>query len=441
MNQLNIADLENSLNDMFASGQDLLADLDQPDQPNDKEGWHILIVDDEPEIHAVTKLALGALNFEDKPIFFTSAFSATEAKKYLHNDPGYAMVLLDVVMESEHAGLELVNYIRHELQNKYLRIVLRTGQPGIAPEDEIIKKYDIDDYKAKTELTAQKLNTVVISALRAYRELMRIDKIVHERTAEVNELYEKLSDSIVAAQRIQTAILPAVDFVSKYLPNFVVYYMPKDIVSGDFYWFNQFGGKSFLANVDCSGHGVPGALLSMFGYNLLNHIVEHEQIFEPHQILKTLDQRLKEYLNKNQETHSKYSMDMSVLVIDHENKTVSLSCAKHSIFLLINRQLIEITGDKEQVGDTGDEQFNFTLHELEMQSDDKIYLFTDGITDQFGGDNGKKYSIKRLREFLDQIKNMPLEQQMGELTREFEGWRRDHPQTDDISFIGIQPFN
>jgi len=142
----------------------------------EKETWKVLIVDDEAEVHVVTKLVLGDFVFEGKEVDFISVYSAEEAKKKLHEHKDIALIILDVVMERADAGLELVKYIREVLANKLVRIVLRTGQPGEAPESRIIVEYDINDYKEKTELTAQKLVTTLISSLRSYRDLVTIEK-------------------------------------------------------------------------------------------------------------------------------------------------------------------------------------------------------------------------------------------------------------------------
>ncbi|WP_438863218.1 DUF3369 domain-containing protein [Neptunicella sp.] len=148
------------------------------DEPElaDRSNWKILIVDDEPEIHTVTKLALSDFHFQEKGLDFVSAYSGEEAKQAFRDHNDIAIVLLDVVMESDHAGLEVAKYIREELHNNYTRIILRTGQPGQAPERDVIINYDINDYKSKTELTAQKLFTVIISTLRSYRDIVVIDE-------------------------------------------------------------------------------------------------------------------------------------------------------------------------------------------------------------------------------------------------------------------------
>jgi len=142
---------------------------------HDDQPWKLLLVDDEPEIHEVTRLVLGSFRFEGKSLQFLSAYSIEEAKRLLHAHDDIAVTLLDVVMETETAGLDLVKYIREDLNNHQIRIVLRTGQPGQAPEHEVISNYDINDYKEKTELTSQKLSTMMFASLRAYRDIMTIE--------------------------------------------------------------------------------------------------------------------------------------------------------------------------------------------------------------------------------------------------------------------------
>lgn len=153
----------------------IFADEAGAQESEGQEPWPILIVDDEEEIHTVTKLALSGFEFADRPLQFLSAYSGDEARDVMRRRPDIAMVLLDVVMENDHAGLDTARYIRDTLKNRFVRIVLRTGQPGQAPEREVIRDFDINDYKEKTELTAKKLYTVVYAALRSYRDLHTIE--------------------------------------------------------------------------------------------------------------------------------------------------------------------------------------------------------------------------------------------------------------------------
>ena len=188
---------------LFADEDDELIFADETDQAQDAEDssllpWKVLIVDDEEEVHNVTRLALNDFEFEDRKLDFISAFSSLEAKKRVEENGDIALILLDVVMETEDAGLKFVEDLRQgEQANSMIRIVLRTGQPGYAPEESIIMDYDINDYKAKTELTTQKLFTTVIASLRSYRDLQKLE----EQRQEIEDI------AVAAARFVPTDIL------------------------------------------------------------------------------------------------------------------------------------------------------------------------------------------------------------------------------------------
>src|SRR4028118_1289419 len=165
---------------------DLLFTEDESEPPQPEESWKILIVDDDAEVHNVTRLALKNFTFEGKALKFINAYSGQEAKKLIQSNPDVAMILLDVVMEKDNSGLEVVSYIRSSLKNDFVRIILRTGQPGKCPENLVILTYDINDYKTKTELTKPKILTAVVTALRAYSAITKLDssKAEMERLAQ-----------------------------------------------------------------------------------------------------------------------------------------------------------------------------------------------------------------------------------------------------------------
>ncbi|MDP4763092.1 MAG: response regulator, partial [Salibacteraceae bacterium] len=215
------------------------------------ECWKVLVVDDEKDIHLMTSLALESLNFKDKKIQFLNAYSAQQAKEILSKEENIALILLDVVMETTDAGLKLVEHIRQTMNMQNLRIVLRTGQPGYAPEMEVIKSFDINDYQNKAEVTQNKLITATISSLRSYQLLQMLEdysqsleQMVEQRTVEVmnqktqiEDQHQEIKSSITYAKRIQMAILPTEEYIKKVAPKSFVLFKPKDIVSGDFYWF------------------------------------------------------------------------------------------------------------------------------------------------------------------------------------------------------------
>jgi phosphoserine phosphatase RsbU/P len=438
--------------DLIIEGDELVFSTEDTSAQNSVLGyWRVLVVDDEPSIHTVTELALRDAVFQDRGILILHAYSGQEAMRVMDNESDIAMVFLDVVMENDHAGLDVVTYIRKELGNSHTRIVLRTGQPGLAPEMEVIRHYDIDDYKEKTELTADKLFTALFSALRAYAEIMRIESIVQERTEEIakkndelKEMNESIIESIQYAVRIQSAILPTHEYITKYIPHFSVIYKPKDIVSGDIYWFTHRDGHSIVANIDCTGHGVPGAIMSVFAYNLMNYVVDHLGILDPSEILNKIDDKLYQYFT--QQVHSIHDgMDMTVLVYNQHQHTVHFASANRPVFAILQGEFHEFAGNKHPIGDFQmgfQKQFN-TVN-LHLAPNDRLYLFTDGVTDQFGykeGERQKKYSTKRLKERLIATKDLCLQDQLTAIYTDIETWKAHMHQTDDISFIGLQPID
>jgi diguanylate cyclase len=200
-----------SSNDSLEMQEEILFldDQEKPDDSPKKQGsWKILVVDDEQQVHEVTRLALKSFKFEDKPLEIISAYSGQEAQFILDRHPDTAVLLLDVVMETSYAGLDLVKYIRENLHNFFVRIILRTGQPGEVPESSIIKGYDINDYKTKTELTQQKLFSALVTAIRSYRDIITIEDARHE-IAVLNEKLQDFNRTLEETVKIRTQELEA----------------------------------------------------------------------------------------------------------------------------------------------------------------------------------------------------------------------------------------
>jgi serine phosphatase RsbU (regulator of sigma subunit) len=410
------------------------------------EGWKVLLVDDEPQIHSVTTLALSDFTYDDRGLNFLSAYSGAEAKQVLAENPDVALIFLDVVMETDDAGLRFVEYVRNELGNKHVRIILRTGQPGLAPEREIMRKYDVDDYKAKTDMTVQKLVSSVVASLRGFKEIKRVEQIVDIRTSEAVQLNKVLSsinrdltDSIVYARRIQEAILPIEDIIRAHLPRFAVYYQPKDVVSGDFYWFFNRGDELLFAAVDCTGHGVPGAFMSVLGLSMLNQASTGNADLRPNVILNKVDSLLRRALQRTFREGVGVADGMDVALCNFNIRTQVLQFAGARRPLLICRA----DGTQETLRGTpcsigGPTVEEFELHEFQMQHDDVCFLYTDGIPDQFGGEYGRKLSPRRLKEFLKTVYKEESDVLRSKLTEFVAAWQGDFAQTDDMMLLAVR---
>ncbi len=252
--------------------QDDLLVLEEGDPARVEEaGWKLLIVDDEPEMHGVTRMALRGLRFAGRGIEFLSAYGADEACALLAADPEIAVVLLDVVMESDDAGLRVVRHVRDVLDNHALRIILRTGQAGQAPERHLILDYDINDYKEKTELTSERLTTAVVAALRAWQtiqEVLRLNRGLAEQVAERTEALrhslEALEQGERAGRRMQFKLLPRRELhIGGHAFSHLL--LPSEFLSGDFLdYLPQADGRVLFYLADVAGHGVASAFVTIY---------------------------------------------------------------------------------------------------------------------------------------------------------------------------------
>jgi serine phosphatase RsbU (regulator of sigma subunit) len=255
-------------------------------------------------------------------------------------------------------------------------------------------------------------------------------------------LYNDVTDSIKYALRIQQSILPPTSYVKKYIPDVFFLYKPKDIVSGDFYWFEEQGENLFIAAVDCTGHGVPGALMSMVGNNILNRSVTDHSLTDSAAILDELNEGVSRALRVGQEEGqgSKDGMDISLCRINYKQNLLQYAGAFNPLYRIRNGEFEEFKANKFPIGHYGEEPaLKYTNIDFEIQKGDIYYLFTDGYADQFGGPRGKKFLYKRFRELLLHICTFPMAEQQRLLDKEITEWMGDtEPQLDDILVIGFK---
>lgn len=277
------------------------------------------------------------------------------------------------------------------------------------------------------------------------RAIKRENKILENKVAErTKELAEKNADitaSIEYAKRIQEAILPAKDQIFSKFDNMFILYKPKDIVSGDFYWYGSKNGYKIFAAVDCTGHGVPGAFMSMIGHNILNQVVIENGITDPGKILNGLHKGVQQALKQGQnQVNTNDGMDASMISINEKTGEVFWAGAfRPAVIVKSDGSLDKIDGNKYSVGGAQmDIDRTFTTHKLELNKQDTVYLYSDGYADQFGGEKGKKYMVKRFNDLLCAIHVYSMEEQQKELEKAFEDWRGNHEQIDDVLVVGIR---
>jgi serine phosphatase RsbU (regulator of sigma subunit)/CHASE3 domain sensor protein len=271
-------------------------------------------------------------------------------------------------------------------------------------------------------------------------EVVRQKEEIETKNQELEVLYKHVTDSIKYAKRIQEAILPPDSLVKRVLPNSFVLYKPKDIVSGDFYWIDEKDGKTMFAAVDCTGHGVPGAFMSIVGYNILKHSVNNNNFTTPALILDALNEGVSETLHHgHEESNAKDGMDLSFCTIDYKKMELQYAGAFNPLYIIREGELLQTKADKFPIGlFLGEEKKKFTNHTFKLQHGDVIYIFSDGYADQFGGPNGKKFMANHFRDLLLGVHKFPIDKQKEILNKTIEEWRGPLDQVDDILVIGVK---
>lgn len=294
---------------------------------------------------------------------------------------------------------------------------------------------------------------IQLSIYRLKRSKAQLELVVQERTAEIvqqkeeieiqKELVEEknkdITDSINYASRIQQAILPIMDEIKKVLPESFVFYRPRDIVSGDFYWFVKKGKDVYIAAADCTGHGVPGAFMSMIGHTLLNEILNQKNITSTGEILTELHKQIRISLKQDQQ-ESRDGMDIALCKLNIETLMLEYSGAMRPLYLIIDGELSEVKADKFPIGglQDNDEKRMFKSNEIQLKKGDLFYIFSDGYADQFGGKDGKKFMVKRLKELLLNVAPHSMSHQYNEVVNAYLEWLGDGEQIDDILFVGVR---
>jgi serine phosphatase RsbU (regulator of sigma subunit)/Tfp pilus assembly protein PilF len=318
-------------------------------------------------------------------------------------------------------------------------------------------QHEIDVYKKNKEIGDLELQRsrwlILLLALSVIAVLLivgflvnrnRLKQVVNEQlerqNSEITLQKKSITDSINYAKRIQDSILPPDSLVKKILPDSFVLYLPKDVVSGDFYWVEQRDNIAVFAAVDCTGHGVPGALMSVVGFNLLNQAVNETGLTRPADILRHLDHGVNKLLRQSEEANSvKDGMDLALCTLDAKSRVLQYAGVFNPAYVITGGDLQKIPADKSPIGMNLDGVADeYTNHTLQLAAGDMVYLFSDGFADQFGGASGKKYMYNRFRETLLKIHTLSTADQHRALQQEFISWKGTHEQVDDILVIGVR---
>lgn len=271
-------------------------------------------------------------------------------------------------------------------------------------------------------------------------EVVRQKEEIEIQNRKLEILYKHITDSIRYAKRLQDAILPTQVTVDRLLSDSFILFKPKDIVSGDFYWLFESKQRTYIAVVDCTGHGVPGAFMSIVAHNMLNQIVKEKPDLNAAEFLNELNSLAGRTINQHSEDQAvRDGMDMTLCIIDRQTNMMDMAGANNPLYIFRNSNLQEFKADKLPIGYLEDKAARkFTNNRIQLEKDDTLYLFSDGYADQFGGPKGKKFMVGQFRSFLAQIHKAPMKDQYRTLDLTIEQWRGNLEQVDDILVVGFR---
>lgn len=351
--------------------------------------------------------------------------------------------------------------IRHQLNSKYfndsLKIEKSFAEERADYNEELTKIQNVVYLSVIGFIILIVTLFVIINTNRRRKRMNEVlsqkNELIQEQKEIVEEKNKSISDSINYARRLQTAILPTTEQVNKYFPDSFLFFKPKDIVSGDFYWFEASGDVAFMAAADCTGHGVPGAMVSVVCSNALNRSVNEFGLTKPNEILDKTRDIVIETLGKSGEDVAD-GMDIALVAINRKKGTIQFSGAQNPMWIVRKIEdvgeleefvsertethaLLEFKGDKQPIG-LYTNMTDFSVTEVKFKEGDTIYLSSDGYADQFGGDDGKKYKYRPLKLNILSIQALSMDAQKVELVDNFDKWIGDYEQIDDICVIGFK---
>lgn len=344
--------------------------------------------------------------------------------------------------------LELQEKLNREKKKRYeSEKILETKSLELYEASKIIeeKNTELIEKNEKITLQQEELKSAV-------EELLALNEHLESVQKELQAANTDMQDSITYSKKIQNAIIPGSSGFKKIFKECMLYYLPKDIISGDFYWYKDMDSHSVVVIADCTGHGVPGALMSVLGVCSLDKIFsklefslrissDNKEIEMPRasDFLNEFNQEIKNALLKNIEGTVKDGMDMAIVIFDKASGKIDFSSARRPMWIVRNEEIIEYSGDRKSVGFSYDDDVPFTSLMVDILKGDKIFLFSDGITDQFGGGDRRKLTSRRLKEFLVKNRSLDFTQFRKEIETWFENWKEGVEQTDDIVIFGFSP--
>ena len=393
-----------------------------------KENSHkgeILLVDDNPKNLQVLGILLRNMGYcVEFALNWQNALEWIKKKMF-------DLILLDVVMPGKN-GFELCKILKADNEYKKIPVIFLSARTDV---NDIIMGFEVGavDYINKPFNTQE-----VIYRVSNQFELRKSHDIIEQYAKDLEIKNDLILQSIKYGKKIQNAVFYSGYIPLKELQEHFLLFKPRDIISGDFLWSHKIDNILIIGLLDCTGHGVPGALMSMLGVTFLNEIVISEGIIKPHEILNHLNNKVFNAMSMNDLADEiRDGMDASVIAINLKDSTMQFSGALSPVYIIRKNNLIKLIGDKISVGDFKSRQ-GFTLHSLNLSADDVVYMFSDGYRDQFGGENGLKFKTKSFIDLLLGIHKKPMDTQKEILDQTFENWKGDLDQVDDVTVFGLR---
>jgi len=348
----------------------------------------------------------------------------------------------------QYTGISVKDVIKRSIEdvpfNDTIATILKESLESIILyKDKLEKEFEFESVLGK--------KVMQLNAIPEYNEDKILETILlvsHDITEQkkneaiIREKNRQITDSINYAQRIQKAILPDSKIIQQYLPESFVLYKPRDVISGDFPWFFEKNNEIYIAAVDCTGHGVPGALLSFIGYFLLNNIVDHDRSFSAGDVLDLLHEQVRSTLKQDQEgANARDGMDIALCKVDFNKKELQFAGAHRPLFLMRGSEVMQYKGTPKAIGGIPHkkkEEAKFENHVISILPGDRIFFFSDGLPDQVGGPTGRKYQAVRIKEEIREHMDYNMSQYAKHFARDFNTWKGDLKQTDDVLLIGIE---
>ncbi|TLX75363.1 response regulator [Labilibacter sediminis] len=340
------------------------------------------------------------------------------------------LILLDIVMKGMD-GYEVCKILKEDSSTSEIPVIFITSKSdpeslvkgfGVGAVDFIAKPFHFDELRVR------------VSTQLKYKKSLDNNSLYLKS---IEEIYDTITDSIYYAQKIQQATLPHDRYLNQVLKEYFVFYKPRDIVSGDFYFVNKIGNKLLLIAADCTGHGVPGALMSMMSMAFINEIINLENKYEPHEILNQLRTNITSAFNSDGNEDISDGLDASIVLIDPNNDCMDFAGANRPIYLVRNHELIEFKGDRMPVG-LYPSQKPFTKQRIKLSEGDCIYMFSDGFADQFGGADNRKMMLGNFKQALSSNSFFHMKEQKKLLSEYFYEWMGHNEQLDDVLLLGYR---